>query len=82
MQFSLRILINHWLSHCVCLPLLQSIPRTVAVDSKTGVNLIQWPIEEVESLRTNKQVQTGLKLDASALVKVDGTAGSQVSSMD
>ncbi|CAK9875877.1 unnamed protein product [Sphagnum jensenii] len=55
-----------------------SIPRTVAVDSKTGVNLIQWPIEEVELLRTNEQVQTGLKLDASALVKVDGTAGSQL----
>ncbi|GLT47196.1 hypothetical protein SLA2020_209080 [Shorea laevis] len=32
---------------------LQSIPRTILMDTKTGTNLIQWPVEEVESLRVN-----------------------------
>jgi hypothetical protein len=52
------------------------------VDSKTGLNLIQWPSEEVESLRISKQVQTGVKLDANAILKVDGATRSQLSSMD
>ncbi|TKY49856.1 Beta-fructofuranosidase, soluble isoenzyme I [Spatholobus suberectus] len=30
---------------------LQSIPRTVLFDNKTGTNLLLWPVEEVESLR-------------------------------
>ncbi|CAM6028655.1 unnamed protein product [Sphagnum balticum] len=33
-----------------------TIPQTVAVDSKTGVNFINWPIEEVESLRISEQL--------------------------
>jgi len=61
------------------LPLLQGIPRTIALDSKTGVNLIQWPIEEIESLRGHKLSQTDVKLDAGAVVKVKGAAGNQVS---
>ncbi|VAI52840.1 unnamed protein product [Triticum turgidum subsp. durum] len=32
---------------------LQSIPRTVVLDTKTGSNLLQWPVQEVETLRTN-----------------------------
>jgi hypothetical protein len=49
------------------------------LDSKTGVNLIQWPIEEIESLRGHKLSQTDVKLDAGAVVKVKGAAGNQVS---
>ncbi|KAL1324805.1 acid beta-fructofuranosidase 1, vacuolar [Arachis ipaensis] len=30
---------------------LQTIPRTVLYDKKTGTNLLQWPVEEIESLR-------------------------------
>ncbi|RDY02403.1 Beta-fructofuranosidase, soluble isoenzyme I, partial [Mucuna pruriens] len=30
---------------------IQTIPRTVLFDNKTGTNLLMWPIEEVESLR-------------------------------
>jgi hypothetical protein len=62
--------------------LLQTIPRTVAVDSKIGVNFINWPIEEVESLKISEQVQTGVKFDANAILKVDGVTGSKVNSMD
>lgn len=32
---------------------LQSIPRTVALDEKTRMNLLQWPVEEIETLRLN-----------------------------
>jgi beta-fructofuranosidase len=62
--------------------LLQTIPWTIAVDSKTGVNFINWPIKEIESLRINKQVQKGVKLDANVILKVHGATGSQVSSMN
>ncbi|CAN0902552.1 Beta-fructofuranosidase, soluble isoenzyme I [Linum grandiflorum] len=30
---------------------LQTIPRTVLLDSKTGEDLLQWPVEEIETLR-------------------------------
>ncbi|CAK9181543.1 unnamed protein product [Ilex paraguariensis] len=30
---------------------VQTIPRTVVFDKKTGTNLLQWPVEELESLR-------------------------------
>ncbi|GAV92148.1 Glyco_hydro_32N domain-containing protein/Glyco_hydro_32C domain-containing protein/DUF3357 domain-containing protein [Cephalotus follicularis] len=32
---------------------VQTIPRTVLYDNKTGANILQWPVEEVESLRVN-----------------------------
>ncbi|CAI0404467.1 unnamed protein product [Linum tenue] len=30
---------------------LQTIPRTVVLDGRTGADLLQWPVEEIESLR-------------------------------
>ncbi|XP_059624843.1 beta-fructofuranosidase, soluble isoenzyme I-like [Cornus florida] len=30
---------------------LQTIPRTVLFDNKTGTNLLHWPVDELESLR-------------------------------
>ncbi|XP_012090431.2 acid beta-fructofuranosidase 1, vacuolar [Jatropha curcas] len=32
---------------------VQTIPRAVLFDNKTGTNLLQWPVEEIESLRLN-----------------------------
>ncbi|XP_037425046.1 sucrose:sucrose 1-fructosyltransferase-like [Triticum dicoccoides] len=32
---------------------LQAIPRTVALDEKTRMNLLQWPVEEIDTLRHN-----------------------------
>jgi beta-fructofuranosidase len=58
---------------------VQGIPRTLALDSKTGVNLIEWPIEEVDALRGEKLSMTDVKLNAGALVEVEGAAGGQVS---
>ncbi|VAI41554.1 unnamed protein product [Triticum turgidum subsp. durum] len=42
---------------------LQSIPRTVVLDTKTGSNLLQWPVEEVETLRTNSTNLGGVTVD-------------------
>ncbi|KAF7090155.1 hypothetical protein CFC21_092959 [Triticum aestivum] len=42
---------------------LQSTPRTVVLDIKTGSNLLQWPVEEVETLRTNSTDLGGVTID-------------------
>ncbi|VAI52852.1 unnamed protein product [Triticum turgidum subsp. durum] len=42
---------------------LQSIPRTVVLDTKTGSNLLQWPVEEVETLRTNSTNLGGVTVE-------------------
>ncbi|GAB4857045.1 hypothetical protein Ancab_014956 [Ancistrocladus abbreviatus] len=34
---------------------LQAIPRTVLYDQSTGANLLQWPVDEIESYRTNSR---------------------------
>ncbi|CAK9264427.1 unnamed protein product, partial [Sphagnum jensenii] len=57
---------------------IQGVPRTIALDSNTGVNLIQWPIEEIDSLRGPKVSQTDVKLDAGAVMEVKGAAGDQL----
>ncbi|CAK9880617.1 unnamed protein product [Sphagnum jensenii] len=54
------------------------IPRTVTLDSKTDVSLIQWPIEEVNALRGAKLSMTDLQLDAGAVVEVESSAGGQL----
>ncbi len=56
----------------------QGIPRTLALDSKTGINLIQWPIEEVNALRMGQVSKTDVKLDVGAVVQVEGAVGGQV----
>nr|AJW82912.1 acid invertase [Dimocarpus longan] len=54
---------------------LQSIPRTVALDQKTGTNLIQWPVEEVESLRLTSKNFDNVKVTPGSVVPLDvGTA--------
>ncbi|OIW10824.1 hypothetical protein TanjilG_27770 [Lupinus angustifolius] len=54
---------------------VQSIPRTVTLDKKTGSNLLQWPIEEVKSLRLRSNEFKNLKVKAGSTVSLDiGTA--------
>lgn len=55
--------------------MLQSIPRIVKLDKKTGSNLIQWPVAEVESLRLRSDEFMNLKVKPGAVVSLDiGTA--------
>ncbi|XP_010546426.1 PREDICTED: acid beta-fructofuranosidase 3, vacuolar [Tarenaya hassleriana] len=49
---------------------LQSIPRTVALDTKTGKNLVQWPVEEIESLRLNS-TEFKVEVGPGTIVPVD-----------
>ncbi|KAJ8747847.1 hypothetical protein K2173_010056 [Erythroxylum novogranatense] len=58
---------------------VQTVPRSVLFDEKTGTNLLQWPVDEIESLRLNssefKDVVVGpgsvLPLDIGAATQLD-----------
>nr|XP_023877030.1 acid beta-fructofuranosidase 1, vacuolar-like [Quercus suber]POE80368.1 beta-fructofuranosidase, soluble isoenzyme i [Quercus suber] len=54
---------------------LQTIPRTVLFDNKTGTNILQWPVEEVESLRLNSTDFEGVVVKPGSVVELNiGTA--------
>lgn len=54
---------------------MQSIPRTVVLDRKTGSNLIQWPVKEVEQLRLRGDEFKNVNAKAGSVVPLDiGTA--------
>lgn len=57
---------------------LQSIPRTVLHDNKTGTYLLLWPIEEVESLRTNSTEFEDVLLEPGSIVPLDIGSASQL----
>ncbi|XP_042512812.1 beta-fructofuranosidase, soluble isoenzyme I-like [Macadamia integrifolia] len=51
---------------------VQSIPRVVVFDNKTGTNILQWPVEEVVSLRENTTLEfDSVKVDAGSVVPLD-----------
>lgn len=49
----------------------QAIPRTILFDKKTGTNLIQWPVEEIESLRLQSHEFEKVIVEAGSVVPVD-----------
>lgn len=55
---------------------VQTIPRVVVFDEKTGSNLLQWPVEEVESLRTSSKDYKDIKIGVGSVLPIDvgGTA--------
>ncbi|PIA35724.1 hypothetical protein AQUCO_03500227v1 [Aquilegia coerulea] len=57
---------------------LQTVPRVVVFDHKTKTNVLQWPVEEVESLRSNKREFNKVKLGAGSIVPLDVGRASQV----
>ncbi|XP_073359417.1 sucrose:sucrose 1-fructosyltransferase-like isoform X3 [Aegilops tauschii subsp. strangulata] len=46
---------------------LQAIPRTVALDEKTRTNLLQWPVEEIETLRHNATDLSGITISTGSV---------------
>uniref|UniRef100_A0A0D9W7L5 beta-fructofuranosidase n=1 Tax=Leersia perrieri TaxID=77586 RepID=A0A0D9W7L5_9ORYZ len=50
---------------------VQSIPRTVLLDTKTGSNLLQWPVVEVENLRMRGKSFDGLTISPGSVVPLD-----------
>nr|BCM94851.1 vacuolar invertase 1 [Eustoma grandiflorum] len=60
---------------------LQAIPRTVVFDKKTGSNLLQWPVEEVEKLRLGKKSFENMELEAGTVVSLELASASQLDIM-
>ncbi|KAK3038460.1 hypothetical protein RJ639_029758 [Escallonia herrerae] len=59
----------------------KGIPRTIIFDKKTGSNILQWPIEEVEKLRLNSDEFNQLEVRAGSVVSLDVSSGSQLDIM-
>lgn len=57
---------------------LQSVPRTVLMDTKTGSNLLQWPVVEVENLRMRGKSFDGLAVPPGSVVPLDVGKASQL----
>ncbi|KAF5201588.1 Beta-fructofuranosidase [Thalictrum thalictroides] len=50
---------------------LQAVPRVVLFDNKTKNNLLQWPVEEVENLRSNEKEFNNIKLGTGSILTLD-----------
>ncbi|XP_058181665.1 beta-fructofuranosidase, soluble isoenzyme I-like isoform X2 [Rhododendron vialii] len=57
---------------------VQTIPRTVVFDKKTGSNILQWPAEEVESLRLNVTEFHGVELGPGSVVPLNISSATQL----
>ncbi|KAM7256609.1 hypothetical protein ACFE04_012350 [Oxalis oulophora] len=57
---------------------LQGIPRTVVYDQKTGRNLLQWPVKEVENLRLGMQQFDKVVVKPGSVVPLDVDSASQL----
>lgn len=57
---------------------LQTIPRTVLFDNKTGTNLLLWPIEELESLRLSSDEFEGVVVKPGSVVPLNITLATQL----
>lgn len=54
---------------------IMAFPRTLVLDRKTGTNLLQWPVEEVEKLRTDNHNFSDINISAGSVIPLDvGTA--------
>ncbi|RZC68902.1 hypothetical protein C5167_032099 [Papaver somniferum] len=51
--------------------LRRTIPRTVLFDGRTTTNLLQWPVEEVESLRLNCSEFNNIDIQTGSVVPLD-----------
>ncbi|KAK7334499.1 hypothetical protein VNO80_26256 [Phaseolus coccineus] len=57
---------------------LQTIPRTVLFDNKTGTNLLLWPVEEVESLRLSSDEFEGMVVKPGSVVPLNISLATQL----
>ncbi|XP_021846039.1 fructan 6-exohydrolase [Spinacia oleracea] len=55
---------------------LQAIPRTIVLD-KSGKQLVQWPLTEVETLRENQVELLSQVIRGGSLVEISGVTASQ-----
>ena len=59
----------------------QTIPRTVLFDNKTRANLLQWPVEEVESLRLSSDEYEEVVVTPGSVVPLNISQATQVLSI-
>nr|GEW96782.1 beta-fructofuranosidase, soluble isoenzyme I-like [Tanacetum cinerariifolium] len=57
---------------------VMTIPRNVVFDKKTGTNILQWPVKEVEKLRSNGNVYENTLLEPGSLVPLDAGLATQL----
>nr|AAD01606.1 beta-fructofuranosidase [Ipomoea batatas] len=57
---------------------LQAIPRTIVFDKKTGTNVLQWPVDEVESLRSGDPITAEANLEPGSVVPIHVSEGTQL----
>lgn len=57
---------------------LQTIPRAVTFDNKTGTNVLQWPVEEIESLRLKDYKFEDIVLKPGSVVPLNISGATQV----
>lgn len=58
---------------------LQSIPRHIWLD-RSGKQLVQWPIEEINKLHGKKVSFLDKKIDSESIFEVQGITAAQVNS--
>lgn len=59
----------------------QGVPRTVALDQKTGSSLLQWPVKEVNSLRLTSREFDNVELKPGSVVPLEVGPAAQVNYM-
>ncbi|PON89474.1 Glycoside hydrolase [Trema orientale] len=57
---------------------VQTIPRSVLFDAKTGTNVLQWPVDEIESLRLSSSEFTDLVVEPGSVVPLDIGSATQL----
>ncbi|XP_049361805.1 acid beta-fructofuranosidase 2, vacuolar [Solanum verrucosum] len=60
---------------------LQSIPRTIKYDKKTGSNIITWPVAEVENLRSNNNEFNKVVVKPGSIVPLEVGSATQLDIM-
>ncbi|GKD16818.1 beta-fructofuranosidase, soluble isoenzyme I-like protein, partial [Tanacetum coccineum] len=59
-------------------PTLYSLARTLVLNRKNGTHLLHWPVEEIESLRSNVQKFNEIKLEPGSIAPLDIGSATQV----
>ncbi|KAE8732338.1 Acid beta-fructofuranosidase [Hibiscus syriacus] len=57
---------------------VQSMPRTILFDNRTDTNLLQWPVEETDGLRSNSTEFNKVSVEAGSVVHLDVGPASQL----
>lgn len=57
---------------------VQTIPREVTFDKKTGTNILQWPVKEIESLRLRGSEFEGIVLKPGSVLPLNISSATQL----